>query len=235
MTTEAKPRVYDVLARTFIQEGVSTCFALLGDANMNWGARMAEHGAGRDWSWDSCLPAFKRLETDLDFDNEWHGREGPIPIRRHPPEELVPWQAAFLEACAEVGFPACDDSNDPTKTGAGPHSGDAEAGRNGFNAEVLEHVHAWPGYALFALTVVLLIAGWRARAAAPALLRWTLILLAVELVQIAVGLYQARNGLPELAVGVHMVLAALAAATMTVVVLQLKAPVAVAAERVAHS
>ncbi|MDW4572366.1 COX15/CtaA family protein [Microbacterium sp. M3] len=120
-------------------------------------------------------------------------------------------------------------------TGAGPHSGDAEAGRNGFNAGVLEHVHAWPGYALFALTVVLLIAGWRARAAAPALLRWTLILLAVELVQIAVGLYQARNGLPELAVGVHMVLAALAAATMTVVVLQLKAPVAVATERVAHS
>ena len=46
-----------------------------------------------------------------------------------------------------------------------------------------------------------------------------------ELVQIAVGLYQARNGLPPLAVGVHMVLAALTAATMTVLVLQLKRPV----------
>ena len=44
MTTEAKPRVYDVLAKTFIQEGVTNCFALLGDANMNWGARMAEQG-----------------------------------------------------------------------------------------------------------------------------------------------------------------------------------------------
>ncbi|MGN8552626.1 UNVERIFIED_CONTAM: COX15/CtaA family protein [Microbacterium sp. SLM126] len=109
-------------------------------------------------------------------------------------------------------------------TGAGPHSGDADAGRNGFNAELLEHVHAWPGYALFALTVVLVVAAWRSRAAAPKLLRWTIVLLAVELVQIAVGLYQARNGLPELAVGVHMVLAALAAATMTVVVLHLKRP-----------
>ena len=109
-------------------------------------------------------------------------------------------------------------------TGAGPHSGDADAGRNGFNAELLEHVHAWPGYALFALTVALVFAGWRARAAAPALLRWTVVLLGVELVQIAVGLYQARNGLPELAVGVHMVLAALAAAAMTTVVLHLKAP-----------
>lgn len=44
MTNEAKPRVYDVLAKTFIQEGVSTCFALLGDANMNWAARLAEQG-----------------------------------------------------------------------------------------------------------------------------------------------------------------------------------------------
>ncbi|GAA1952173.1 COX15/CtaA family protein [Agromyces allii] len=107
-------------------------------------------------------------------------------------------------------------------TGAGPHSGDAEAGRNGFNAEVLEHIHAWPGYAMFALTIALVIGA--AMLKLPTL-RWTLVLLGVELVQIAVGLYQARNGLPPLAVGVHMVLAALLAATMTVVILHLKRPV----------
>lgn len=107
-------------------------------------------------------------------------------------------------------------------TGAGPHSGDAAAGRNGFEAELLEHVHAWPGYALLALTVVLLIGAWRQ--GLPTL-RWTIVLLAAELLQVAVGLYQARNGLPPLAVGVHMVLAALTAATMTVVVLRLKRPV----------
>ena len=39
-----KRHVYDVLAQTFTQEGVRTCFALLGDANMNWAARLAEHG-----------------------------------------------------------------------------------------------------------------------------------------------------------------------------------------------
>ncbi|MEI3847460.1 MULTISPECIES: COX15/CtaA family protein [unclassified Microbacterium] len=120
-------------------------------------------------------------------------------------------------------------------TGAGPHSGDADAGRNGFDASILEHVHAWPGYALFALTVALLVAGRRSRTAAPRLLRWTVVLLAVEFVQIGVGLYQARNGLPELAVGAHMVLAALAAATMTVVVLHLKAPERAAAADAAHS
>jgi cytochrome c oxidase assembly protein subunit 15 len=108
-------------------------------------------------------------------------------------------------------------------TASGPHSGDADAGRTGFNAELLEHIHAWPGYALFALTVVLAATAWRLRLpVAP----WALVLLAVELVQIAVGLYQARNGLPPLAVGVHMVLAALSAATMTVVVLKLERPVA---------
>jgi acetolactate synthase I/II/III large subunit len=44
VTNEAGPRVYDVLARAFIQEGVSTCFALMGDANMNWAARLAQQG-----------------------------------------------------------------------------------------------------------------------------------------------------------------------------------------------
>lgn len=37
-------KVFDVLARCFHREDVSTCFALLGDANMNWATRLAEHG-----------------------------------------------------------------------------------------------------------------------------------------------------------------------------------------------
>ena len=44
MKNEAKPRVYDILAKAFIQEDVRTCFALLGDANMNWAARLSEQG-----------------------------------------------------------------------------------------------------------------------------------------------------------------------------------------------
>ncbi|WP_431798510.1 COX15/CtaA family protein [Microbacterium kunmingense] len=109
-------------------------------------------------------------------------------------------------------------------TGAGPHSGDADAGRSGFDAELLEHIHAWPSYALFALTVALVIGAWRQRDRTPLLARWSIVLLAAELVQIAVGLFQARNGLPILAVGIHMVLAALTAAAMTVVVLHLSRP-----------
>jgi thiamine pyrophosphate-dependent acetolactate synthase large subunit-like protein len=44
MKSEGKLHVYDVLASAFAQEGVRTCFALLGDANMNWAARLAGHG-----------------------------------------------------------------------------------------------------------------------------------------------------------------------------------------------
>jgi acetolactate synthase-1/2/3 large subunit len=44
MKSETKPRVYDILAKAFTQEGVETCFALLGDANMNWAARLSQEG-----------------------------------------------------------------------------------------------------------------------------------------------------------------------------------------------
>lgn len=37
-------KVFEVLARAFAQEGVQDCFALLGDANMNFAARLAGHG-----------------------------------------------------------------------------------------------------------------------------------------------------------------------------------------------
>jgi choline dehydrogenase len=98
---------------------VNTCIALRGQPYDydEW----ASLGL-RDWSYADCLPAFKRLENDLDVRSEWHSQDGPVPIRRHTPSELVAWQAAFLEACAELGFPRCEDTNDPTTTGAGPHA-----------------------------------------------------------------------------------------------------------------
>ena len=44
MTTDTKLHVYDVLAKSFIQEGVTTCFTLMGDANMNWASKLAQQG-----------------------------------------------------------------------------------------------------------------------------------------------------------------------------------------------
>ncbi len=107
-------------------------------------------------------------------------------------------------------------------TGAGPHAGDSDTPRNGLPTALLEHVHAWPAYATFALTIVTLALAWRAgisetRNAAA-------VLLGIEVVQIAIGLYQARNGVPPLAVGVHMVLACVLVASMVVVILSVTHP-----------
>ena len=112
-------------------------------------------------------------------------------------------------------------------TASGPHSGDAAAGRTGFNAELLEHLHAWPGYATLVLTIVLLVASVRTRLPIRS---FVVTLLVIELAQIVVGLLQANLGLPPVLVGLHMVLACVLAAAMTAVVLNLKAPAGVTAD-----
>ena len=74
------------------------------------------------WSFEDVLPAFKRLERDLDFPNaHYHGDSGPISIRRYPQAELVKSQAAFLSAAEQLDYPYCEDANDPSSWGAGPH------------------------------------------------------------------------------------------------------------------
>jgi cytochrome c oxidase assembly protein subunit 15 len=107
-------------------------------------------------------------------------------------------------------------------TGNGPHSGDADILRTGFDATVLAHVHSWPGYILAALVAVLTVAAWVQRLEPR---RWLLVLAVAILVQVGIGVWQAREGLPEILVGIHMVLASLSAAAYTVVVLRLKRPV----------
>lgn len=110
-------------------------------------------------------------------------------------------------------------------TGSGPHAGDNSnpdkpAPRNGLNPELLQHVHSWPAYATFGLTLVLLIGaivlGERR------LRRFTLLLLGIEIVQIIVGVTQARLGLPEILVGIHLVLAGCLVAAVTAVQLALR-------------
>ncbi len=108
-------------------------------------------------------------------------------------------------------------------TGSGPHAGDDAAARNGLDPIFWQHVHSWPAYALFAVTVALF--AWSFRTAPALRLRlWTGVLLGVELVQIVIGLWQARTGLPLPLVNIHMVLAVCLVAAMTSVVLHLKAP-----------
>ncbi len=75
-----------------------------------------------EWAWERVLPAFRRLERDLDYgDAPYHGDAGPISIRRYPVEEMTIVHQAFLEAARELGYPDCPDANDPASSGSGPH------------------------------------------------------------------------------------------------------------------
>jgi choline dehydrogenase len=71
------------------------------------------------WSFEQVLPFFRRTETDLDFDDEYHGRTGPIPVRRFRENELLAPQLSFAAACRAKGFPSCADHNNPTSVGIG--------------------------------------------------------------------------------------------------------------------
>ncbi len=108
-------------------------------------------------------------------------------------------------------------------TGAGPHAGDDEAARNGLDPILWQHVHSWPAYTTLALTLVL-VAGSLALPAKHRVRRWVALLLGVELVQIAVGLWQARTGLPIALVNIHMVLAVVLVAAMVAVVMSTRSP-----------
>jgi choline dehydrogenase len=72
------------------------------------------------WGFQELLPYFRKLETDQDFDDEFHGRTGPIRTHRFPRDAWQPSQLAFYEACRSTGFPDCADHNHPQSTGVGP-------------------------------------------------------------------------------------------------------------------
>ncbi|MDE2779832.1 MAG: mycofactocin system GMC family oxidoreductase MftG [Chloroflexota bacterium] len=76
--------------------------------------------AGNDeWGYLKVLPYFRRLESDTDIHDDFHGSDGPIPVWRHPRDTWLPIQAAFYEACAALGFPEDPDMNHPEATGVG--------------------------------------------------------------------------------------------------------------------
>ena len=50
------------------------------------------------WNFASVLPYFRKLERDLNFGGEYHGKDGPITIRRYPTED---W-AGFVKIVADV-------------------------------------------------------------------------------------------------------------------------------------
>ena len=81
--------------------------------------RWAEWG-NSEWSYEKVFPYLLKLESDEDFQDEFHGADGPIICRRYRRDEWGPQQRAFYRACLDAGFSDCADHNMPNSTGVGP-------------------------------------------------------------------------------------------------------------------
>jgi choline dehydrogenase len=72
------------------------------------------------WSFQKLLGYFRKIETDTDFHDDFHGTDGPIIAHRFKREEWLPAQVAFYNACRAAGFSDNPDFNNPDGTGVGP-------------------------------------------------------------------------------------------------------------------
>lgn len=74
------------------------------------------------WSWASCLPYFRKLENDTDFNGpqyaDRHGNSGPIRIRRTPVERLSPFVKGVIQVLAGKGLAHKADQNGAWEDGS---------------------------------------------------------------------------------------------------------------------
>ena len=80
-----------------------------------WAARGAT-----GWGWNDVFPFFKKVERDLDYENEWHGRDGRIPVRRILPELWPEHAKAVAETFKASGFGFVPDQNADWRDGYYP-------------------------------------------------------------------------------------------------------------------
>ncbi len=72
------------------------------------------------WNWDNVLPFFKKVERDMDFDGDWHGKEGRIPVRRIFPDLWPEHAKAAGEAFKQAGYDFLIDQNAEFRDGYFP-------------------------------------------------------------------------------------------------------------------
>ena len=88
--------------------------------------RWAQQGA-RGWSYDDCLPAFRKLETFHGEGSEFRGKDGPMQIAEVP--EPTIGCKAFVDACETLGFARNRDNNGEWFEGVAPNQLNVHKGR----------------------------------------------------------------------------------------------------------
>ena len=73
------------------------------------------------WAFPNLLQYLRMIEADTDFgSDDFHNADGPIIVHRFKPQDWLPDQRAFLEACRAEGIPDSPDHNLPDASGVGP-------------------------------------------------------------------------------------------------------------------
>lgn len=71
------------------------------------------------WSAADVLPYFRRMETNRDFVDQYHGATGPLQVARG--QFRIPVVDAFIQSGVALGLPRNDDFNGPEQEGAGTY------------------------------------------------------------------------------------------------------------------
>ncbi|WP_336740284.1 GMC family oxidoreductase [Aureimonas altamirensis] len=70
-----------------------------------------EEAGAQGWNWEACLPFFRKLEADQDFDGPLHGKDGPMRICRARPDRISPFVAEVMKTLERTGTPRGADQN----------------------------------------------------------------------------------------------------------------------------
>ncbi len=92
-------------------------------------ALMANRGAPSDyaewealgaagWDWEDCLPYFRKIEADREFDGPLHGKDGPLTVRRVSDAGLSPFVDRVMKTLDRRGYPIRPDQNGQWEDGA---------------------------------------------------------------------------------------------------------------------
>lgn len=72
-----------------------------------------------EWSYSKVLPFFRKSEHDLDIRDDFHGTDGPMPVRRRQSGPTPDIQRAFREALINDGYNPTNDTNGANPAGVG--------------------------------------------------------------------------------------------------------------------
>ena len=72
-----------------------------------------------EWSFEKVLPFYRKMEHDLDIQDDFHGADGPMPVRRRQSGAWPAIQKAFHDACVAEGYGVTEDANGPNPAGVG--------------------------------------------------------------------------------------------------------------------